>query len=272
MKLERDPPRRRFLAVRVAVLLGVLAIVLLWAWNDSRRRAERTRWERSLNVALILIETGPVEPAALAAFRSRAVDLELRLDREMKRHGATHLDRPVEFHVHGPTPATGPPPTLTDPGVGAALRHTYDSWRYRRRIDSALDLPWRAFDARIYVAVRAPPAQAQLRAIEGESQHGGWVGSVSVELDETMVDFALFVATHELMHVLGAHDKYDAVGRAVVPVGLADPTRTPLYPQPGAEIMARNVVLGPGRERPPGTLKELYVGPVTAQEIGWLSR
>jgi hypothetical protein len=34
--------------------------------------------------------------------------------------------------------------------------------------------------------------------------------------------------------------------------------------------MARNVVLGPGSERPADSLDELRVGAATAQEIGWL--
>jgi hypothetical protein len=85
-----------------------------------------------------------------------------------------------------------------------------------------------------------------------------------------MADFALFVAAHELMHTLGASDKYGAVGRARVPEGLADPSRVPLYPQSAAEVMTRNVALSPSRERPPESLDELAVGRATAREIGWL--
>ncbi len=106
--------------------------------------------------------------------------------------------------------------------------------------------------------------------IEGSSQHGGWLGSVTVELNRDMVDFTLFVAAHELLHTLGATDKYDAAGRTQVPDGLAEPDRTPLYPQIRAEVMARNRVLQPGQERPPDTLAELGVGPATAREIGWV--
>jgi hypothetical protein len=71
------------------------------------------------------------------------------------------------------------------------------------------------------------------------------------------------------MHTLGANDKYDDRGHARFPEGLADPTRQPLYPQPGAEIMARNVPISPTEERPPETLSELFVGEETAREIGW---
>ena len=92
---------------------------------------------------------------------------------------------------------------------------------------------------------------------------------VAVELGAGMVDFALFVATHELFHTLGATDKYDELGRTRIPGGLAEPHRVPLYPQAFAEVMARTRPLGPRDERTPASLGELAVGPETAREIGW---
>jgi hypothetical protein len=79
----------------------------------------------------------------------------------------------------------------------------------------------------------------------------------------------LFVAAHELFHTLGASDKYDPSGHASYPSGFAEPERTPLYPQRGIELMARNRPLSPTSERPPEKLDELWVGDETAREIGW---
>lgn len=86
-----------------------------------------------------------------------------------------------------------------------------------------------------------------------------------------MADLTLFVVAHELMHTLGAGDRYDESGRTRIPDGLADPTLSPLYPQRAAEIMARNrvVSIAPWKEVVPETLDELAVGPTTASEIGW---
>ena len=55
-----------------------------------------------------------------------------------------------------------------------------------------------------------------------------------------MVDFALFVFAHELMHTLGATDKYDGAGAALIPSGLAEPDAVPRFPQRFVEVMARN--------------------------------
>jgi len=94
---------------------------------------------------------------------------------------------------------------------------------------------------------------------------------VEVELDRSMVDFALFVATHELMHTLGATEKYDAAGHVLVPAGLADPDQEPRYPQGRAEIMARSRAVAEGSEVPPESLDELAIGLATAREIGWVN-
>jgi hypothetical protein len=78
------------------------------------------------------------------------------------------------------------------------------------------------------------------------------------------------VIAHELLHILGATDKYDMqTGQPLVPDGLADPGQSPLYPQQRAEIMAGRIASGPNNWRRPATLETCVIGPVTAAEIGW---
>jgi len=257
-----------FRRVRIALLLSVLLVVLLWAWNDSRRRAARTTWVAPVQVALVLLARGPVDPAALVALRARTRDLEARLHAEMRRHRGAAETPPFEITVYGPVDVSSAPPAPKSDEVSDLALQAWESWRYFRDVDQRAGVEWRAADSRIYLVVR-PPADERRKSVEGQSEQGGRVGSVEVELDASMVDFALFVATHELLHTLGATDKYDARGNVQVPDGLADPARTPRFPQPGAEVMARNVALEPGTERPPDTLDELWVGPATAREIGW---
>ena len=163
---------------------------------------------------------------------------------------------------------SAPPPSAAGTGFADLARHSYDLWRYLRPIDDQAGLDASDFDSRIYVSVR-PPVNRYLTRVEGESEEDGRVGTVSVELDASMADFTLFVATHELFHTLGASDKYDAAGRCLVPEGLAEPTLVPLYPQRFAEVMARDRPLSPSEEVVPASLDDLAVGPATAAEIGW---
>lgn len=260
-----------FRRIRIAVLLGILAIVLLYAWKDVRRRHERTAWHRPLAVALVVMRRGPVPDAAVAELRRRSHDLEARLGDEFRRFHGPGGPVPFEFQVYGPVEVTAPPPTPEGDGLVDLASYAWRSWRYFADIDSRADVPSAGFDSRIYLSVR-PPEREERKTVEGQSEQGGRIGSVEVELDESMVDFALFVATHELFHTLGASDKYDAAGRAKVPDGLAEPERVPRYPQRFAEVMARNRPLAENKEQPPESLDELAVGPLTAREIGWLSQ
>lgn len=261
--------RRWFYRVRVAVLSAVLLGVSLYAWRDQRRRSARTTWERPLRVALVFLRAGNVEPNAFARLERRAEALADRLDAEYRRYHPTGHAHVVDITGYGPVDVSRGPPEPEGSGLWHSVRHSYRLWRYTRRVDEHAGVPDQGLDARIYV-VTQPKRDRRPAFVEGFGQAGGWIGVAKVDLDESMVDFVLFVAAHELLHVLGATDKYDEAGRTRIPDGLPLPDQRPLFPQPGAEVMARNRVLETGNEVPPETLEELYVGRVTAREIGWI--
>jgi hypothetical protein len=77
------------------------------------------------------------------------------------------------------------------------------------------------------------------------------------------------VITHELLHVLGASDKYDASGLPRYPIGFADPYAQPLFPQNAAEIMAGRIAVSATRAEIPNSLADTTIGYATAAEIGW---
>ncbi|MGO9839442.1 MAG: hypothetical protein ACLP1X_35125 [Polyangiaceae bacterium] len=267
MQTGRSERSKAFFRVRVTVLLAILAGVLLWGWRDVRSRRERTTWERPLSVALVLVRQGRITDAAVAAFRGRVPLLEMRLAEERRRY-STESTHPFTFTFVGPVDVSEPPPHTVGDGLVAAARHAWAMWRWTVLVDGRAGLDAGAYDSRIYVAAR-PPASDEREMVEGESEEGGRVGVVEVELDDSMSDFALFVATHELFHTLGATDKYDDAGRTLIPAGLADPRGVPRFPQTRAEVMARNRPVDIGVEVPPESLDELGVGPATAAEIGW---
>ncbi len=77
------------------------------------------------------------------------------------------------------------------------------------------------------------------------------------------------VIAHELLHTVGASDKYDAYGNPISPDGLGEPKLSPLYPQKRAEIMAGTVANSKTQSHMARSLKTCVVGQKTAQEIGW---
>jgi hypothetical protein len=81
------------------------------------------------------------------------------------------------------------------------------------------------------------------------------------------------VLAHELLHTLGATDKYDPVtNMPLFPDGFAAPHSTPQYPQTHAEIMAGRIPLTAREAVIPTDLRQAVVGRATAAEIGWLER
>jgi hypothetical protein len=79
------------------------------------------------------------------------------------------------------------------------------------------------------------------------------------------------VVAHELLHTLGATDKYSLTNNYPrYPEGFADPNASPLLPQAKAEIMGGRIPLDDQRAEIPDSLRRAVVGKVTAAEIGWL--
>jgi hypothetical protein len=99
------------------------------------------------------------------------------------------------------------------------------------------------------------------------SQHEG---VVFIPLDKENVEFALVNVAHEILHLMGAKDKFDSFGRPLYPHGYAEPNRVPLYPQVAAEIMARSIPLGNDRTAPVTKLSQAVVGHRTALELNWV--
>jgi hypothetical protein len=211
------------LRIRVTLLLIVLGGVLAYAYVDRSQREARRSWERTLRVAVILVEQAPLEPSAVAALGLRVDPLEAQLEAEMRRYLPAG-PKPFEIALLGPIVSNDAPPT--PPDGGELIEIAKYQWALRRwvsGIDEAGKLPTRGFDSRVYLVAR-PPTDTQRKQVEGTSEAGGRVGVVSVELDATMADLALFVATHELFHTLGATERYAPDGSVLIPDGLGDPT------------------------------------------------
>ena len=78
------------------------------------------------------------------------------------------------------------------------------------------------------------------------------------------------VIAHELLHTVGATDKYNANNQPVFPDGYAEPNNIPLFPQIQAEIMAAKIPLSTSQSKMAKSLAQCIIGEKTAKEINWL--
>jgi len=99
----------------------------------------------------------------------------------------------------------------------------------------------------------------------------GLIGVVNAFADNEMSKENNIVIAHELLHTVGASDKYDPrTNQPLFPIGFAEPDREPSLPQKKAEIMAGRIPVDVNKTKSPKSLKKVLLGETTATEIRWL--
>ena len=250
-------------AIRVIVLLFILASVAQAAWRARARTAE---WKTSLTVAIYPINGDGSETADVYVRRLRTDSfrpIEEFMKQEAERYGVS-LYRPVEVRL-APVVTSRPP---EPPHGGSAPSVIFWSLKMRYWAYFRDTLSGERPDVRMFVLYFDPRQHPRLAHSTGLQK--GLIGMVNAFASEEMSGANKVVIVHELMHTLGATDKYDFAGnRPVFPDGYADARQDPLYPQASAEIMAGRIPVSPERSEIPEGLREVVVGAKTAREINW---
>ena len=251
-------------AIRIGVLLLVLAAVAMQAWLD---RVSTQSWRDTLWVGIFPLNADG-SPQAQHYIESLSVkdfaSVEDFFTREAHRYGVK-VDEPV--HVELYPEGSQLPPTL-EPGAGP-LGIAWWSLKLRWFAAGASRVPGRAPPRiRMFVLYHDPVKLTHVPDSHGLQK--GLAGIVHAFADSTMTGSNNIVIAHELLHTVGATDKYDlATEMPLYPAGFADPARTPLYPQDDAEIMAGRRALSAQEAEMPTSLRHVVVGPATAREIHW---
>jgi hypothetical protein len=254
-----------FKAIRVAILLLILLVVAGSQWLGAARLAA---WDRPIWITVYPIpaDGDPRTRAYISGLDPGGFDdIDSFIVREAGRYGIA-LPKAAHFQL-APVPASMPP-TLpaTDNRLAIgwwSLRMRWWAWRQAHQ-DGLLDP-----DIQVFMRYQTGEGVPQLDRSIGMQK--GRYTLVNAFADRRLEARNRFVVAHELLHVLGATDKYDpASGQPLAPEGLADPRARPLYPQRRAEIMAGAVAVSPADARMPNSLRESVVGEQTAREIGWL--
>lgn len=251
-------------------MIAVLVVALAWAGGVHRVRSSRAHWDRPLEVAVVLLSPTEMDAPRVIGFQDGLAELCGRLSAEFARYRGG--GSPFSFSLVGPVPFRGDLSFTPDSdGLLDRASHAYRLWKTLRGIHAASGFDPKPYDARIYVILEpaASPGGGLRTFAEGSGAVGGDVGFVRAAVGPDDAVLALTAVGHELLHCLGATDKYDAGGHAVVPSGLAEPGLSPRYPQRYAEWMVGEIPIGPARGLLPSSLDDLRVGPVTAREIGW---
>jgi hypothetical protein len=252
-----------FRMLRILILLLVLLVVALTTWQDRYRS---TRWHVPLYVAIypIAADESPVTRAYVGALEAEGFK---PIDRFFAREAARyHLatDEPIRTRLRGELQAR-PPQRAPGAGVLAtalwSLRLRYWAWRVSGHAHEPEDI-------RMFVLFHDPALTSTVPHSLGLTK--GLIGVVYAFAAPEMNGENNVVIAHELLHTVGATDKYDPVTDAPrFPEGYGDPAQTPLYPQATAELMAGRRATAPDKAQQALSLNEVVIGRVTALEIRW---
>ena len=252
-----------FRALRIAVLLLVLLVVVLDSWRTSR---STTSWDRSIRVSVYPINADGATDTAqyIAALEPATFEpVERFFEREIGRFGHD-LRAPVQVtlgrEIGEQPPALGAEPSL--PGVMLwSLKMRW--WASGVTDDQDRIRP----DVRIFV--RYHGNRDTVRLEDSVGMRKGMYGIVNAYAGTRFAGSNNVIIAHELLHTLGATDKYDpATGQPLGPDGIAEPEREPLYPQRYAEIMGGRIAVSDADALVPKSLGYVMLGPLTAAEIG----
>ena len=251
-------------SIRIFLLLLVLLAVALHAWLD---RVATQSWREPLWVGLFPLNgdgsAGTQDYVATLTARDFA-PIEDFFAGERKRYGLK-LEQPVHIELY--PPGAKLPPAL-DPAAGP-LGTAWWSLKLRWFAARATQVPGRAPPRiRLFLLYHDPAALE--RAPDSHGLQKGLVGVVHLFADSAMAGRNNIVIAHELLHTVGASDKYDlGSGTPLFPTGYADRDQDPLYPQERAEIMAGGRPLSAYQWEMPRSLAGEVIGPETALEIRW---
>ncbi len=252
-----------FKLVRIVALLSILFVILVGSWMAERRLAS---WERPIWVTLYPIvaeQNAGIRDYAKRIDADTYGDINRFFARELRLYGV-ELNPPVNFQIAEVSETLPPlPPENGSPAAVAmwSLKMRWWAWN-RQRSDDLV-----ASDIQMFVLYHRPGGPSELKMSVGMRK--GMYGLVKAYSGAYHEPRNQVVIAHELLHVLGASDKYSpATGNPEHPIGYADPDQVPLFPQTRAEIMGGRIPLNAFDSVMPESLEKCRIGRRTAEEIG----
>ena len=252
-------------SLRQLILLTVLLIV---AGSTYLNRARSTSWEEPLWVTLYPIvadgrqtTTDYIDTLTVKHF----VAIERFMEQETSRYDLA-INRPVRIDIGLPITEQPPAPPQSRNPVRVALwsiQLRWWAWQATRQQPGATP------DIRLFLVYHDPEIQARVPHSLGMQE--GMLGVAHLFADRGMQKKNNFVIAHEMLHTLGATDKYAMDSNLpIFPIGYAEPDRAQRYPQRFAEIMGGQIPVSDTEAVMPDGLKQARVGRETALELRWI--
>ncbi len=255
-----------FKKLRILVLLLVLFFVAMDAWLTKIRT---TDWDETLRMVIYPIngDGSTVTSAYISSLHEGLFEsIESFVSGQADGYGMA-IREPLDVKLAPELTVLPPKP----PQRGKVLETVWWSLKLRYWANKFDGYEGAAPHIRMFVVYYDPENNAKLDHSLGLDK--GLIGVVNAFANVMYTGSNNVVITHEMLHTLGASDKYDLVsGQPFYPIGYADPERNPVLPQDVAEIMAGKIPLTQDKVLMPKSLNETLIGFWTAMEIGWVEQ
>lgn len=255
-----------FRKLRILILLLVLASVALGTW---RAKARATEWKYPLHVVVYPINGDGSEASAGYIGNLNKKDfraIEAFIVEEAERYGVkTVYGAPIAVDLATEVKSNPPQP----PQAGNVLQIILWSLKLRYWAWRNDDYHGPAPQIRMFVRYFDPKTTQMVEHSLGLEK--GMLGVVNAYASKRMTPTNNFVIAHEMLHTVGATDKYDPGGNLPsFPDGYAEPDLVPRHPQNFAEIMGGRIPLSETQAEIPRSLEQVLIGQRTAREINWI--
>jgi hypothetical protein len=255
-----------FKKLRIAFLLYILVFVAVGQLLDTWRSRD---WDNSLWINLYAVNASGSESVAryIDSLQPDAFEtVERFFDAQADGFGLA-LERPFRIRVARPLDRDLPA-LPQDAGMFSVIVWSLRMRWFVMRLDFSGDLP--SPDITLFAIYH--DADSDVTLDRSTALRKGMIAVANLFGSPAAHSTNQMIIAHELLHTLGASDKYDpATGLPVFPRGFADPDQEPLYPQARAELMAGRVPMSKHAAEIPPSLGQVVIGPETAFEIGWSS-
>lgn len=253
-----------FKKIRITLLLLILAYVGLDTFLSNKRAAN---WKHPLRVVIYPINADG--ESATDKYISQINNIQfdnfkILLQREASRYNL-NLSSPIQIQLSKPLkslPPAIPKERNTLNVMWWSLKLRYWSWKTDNHTGIKPQV-------RAYALFFTPSDSGKLAHSTGLKESKIALIQLSAHKKATQQNNVIIL--HELLHTLGATDKYDLRNnQPIFPDGYAEPNLKPTLPQRKAEIMGGRIAITQFESRIPAGLSQTAVGMKTAREIGWI--
>jgi hypothetical protein len=256
-----------FKILRILALLTLLAVVAFYA---KTQKLHARSWSEPLDVIIYPINGEQPNAEIDSYIKELNASVFSPIDSFFNQQGQIYqlnTHQPVKTHLGAEISQLPPAAPLPSAGLPAILWWSlkFRYWAYQQTPSKDA----KQHSIRVFVLYHQVSANLKLQHSLGLDK--GLLSLVHAFADIDQDAQNNIIIAHEMLHTVGATDKYQGNGEPVFPEGYAEPNRSPLWPQNKAEIMAVRMPVTENSSRMAENLNQCVIGEQTAREINWLN-